>query len=405
MSTAATTAAVESKPVSAAPVFAKGLEGVIAAETNMSFIDGEKGILEYVGISIDDLARQSTFEETVFLLWNRRLPNAAELEKFSQELRGACVLPEAMIQRILACPKDAAPMHVLRTMVSALAMHDPDPNANDLASARKKALSVLAQTPAIIATFDRHRRGLPLVPARKDLSFAANFLNMLNGQVPTEAVARAFDICMILHADHGLNNSTFTARVIISTLSDVYSALTGAIGSLRGPLHGGANEEVMEMLFEIEAEAKAAGKDPMETIEPYVMDKLARRHEGARIMGFGHRVYKTIDPRATFLKTFAKQIAADTGNLRLYEMSAKIEAIMAREVGAKGIYPNVDFYSATTYHSIGLKLDLFTPMFAMSRIAGWSGHILEQLDGNRLYRPAAKYVGPHNVAYVPRDKR
>jgi citrate synthase len=402
MTTAAPKSPAETKP---APVFSKGLEGVIAAETNMSFIDGEKGILEYVGIAIDDLARYSTFEETVYLLWNRKLPTASELEKFSSELRDNCVLPDAMIQRITSCPKDAAPMHVLRTMVSALAMHDRDPNANDPASARKKALAVLAQTPAIIATFDRHRRNLPVIAARKDLSFAQNFLNMLNGQVPTEAVARAFDICMILHADHGLNNSTFAARVIISTLSDVYSALTGAIGSLRGPLHGGANEEVMEMLFEIEAEAKAAGKDPMDTIEPYIMDKLARRNEGARIMGFGHRVYKTIDPRATFLKTFAKQIAADTGNLKLYEMSSKIEEIMKREVGSKGIYPNVDFYSATTYHSIGLKLDLFTPMFAMSRIAGWSGHILEQLDGNRLYRPAAKYIGPHNVPYIPKDKR
>jgi citrate synthase len=201
---------------------------------------------------------------------------------------------------------------------------------------------------------------------------------------------------MILHADHGLNNSTFTARVVTSTLSDMYSALTAAIGSLRGPLHGGANEEVMEMLNEIPS---------LEAVEPYIMDKLARRHEGARIMGFGHRVYKTIDPRATFLKTFAKQIAADTGNQKLYEMSSKIEEIMAREVGAKGIYPNVDFYSATTYHSIGLKLDLFTPMFAMSRVSGWAGHCIEQLNGNRLYRPAAQYVGPHNAPYVPMDKR
>jgi citrate synthase len=207
---------------------------------------------------------------------------------------------------------------------------------------------------------------------------------------------------MILHADHGLNNSTFAARVIVSTLSDVYSALTGAIGSLRGPLHGGANEEVMEMLGEIEAQAKAAGKNVMDVVEPYVMGRLAKKE---RIMGFGHRVYKTIDPRATFLKTFSKQIATDTGNLPLYEISSKIEQIMAREVGAKGIYPNVDFYSATTYHSIGLKLDLFTPMFAMSRNAGWSGHIIEQLSDNRLFRPAAAYIGPHAVPYVTMDSR
>jgi citrate synthase len=383
-------------PTPAAPTFAKGLEGIVAAETHMSFIDGEKGILEYVGVAIDDLARNSTFEETVYLLWNRRLPTKAELEAFTAELRNNYDLPKGMLERIQGCPKDAAPMHVLRTMVSALAMYDADADANDIPSARKKSLAILAQTPAIIAAFDRSRRGLAFVPPRKDLSFAANFLYMLNGAMPTDAMTRAFDVCMILHADHGLNNSTFTARVIISTLSDVYSALTGAIGSLRGPLHGGANEEVMVMLGEIEE------KGGQQALEPYIMNRLKNKE---RIMGFGHRVYKTIDPRATFLKTFSKQIATDTGNLKLYEMSSTIEQIMAREVGAKGIYPNVDFYSATTYHSIGLKLDLFTPMFAMSRISGWAGHVLEQLDGNRLYRPAAKYVGPHAVKYVPIAQR
>lgn len=373
--------------------FAKGLEGVVAAETRMSYIDGEKGVLEYVGIPIDDLARNSTFEETVFLLWNCRLPKKGELDEFQTALRARYALPAGMKERIQACPKDAQPMHMLRTMVSALSMHDPDPNANDIASARVKSLNILAQAPAIVAYFDRHRRGLPLVDPNPDLTFAQNFLYMLNGKAPTTAVARAFDICMILHADHGLNNSTFTARVVISTLSDMYSALTAAIGSLRGPLHGGANEEVMEMLGEIMSPAD---------IEPYVMGKLARKE---RIMGFGHRVYKTIDPRATFLKTFSRQIAADTGNLKLYEMSSKIEEIMAREVGAKGIYPNVDFYSATTYHSIGLKLDLFTPMFALSRISGWAGHCIEQLSDNRLFRPKANYVGPHAVPYTPIAQR
>lgn len=379
-----------------APSFARGLEGVIAAETRMSYIDGEKGILEYVGIPIDALARNSTFEETVFLLWNCRLPKKAELEEFTRDLRSHYDLPTGFEEHIRSAPKDASPMHVLRTLVSALSLYDPDPDANDIPSARKKALSILAQVPAIIAVFDRHRRGLPTVKPDRNLSFAQNFLYMLNGQKPTDAVARAFDVCMILHADHGLNNSTFTARVIISTLSDMYSALTGAIGSLRGPLHGGANEEVMVMLNEIE---KAGG---MPVLEAYIMDRLKRKE---RIMGFGHRVYKTIDPRATFLKTFSRQIATDTGNLKLYEMSSRIEEIMKREVGAKGIYPNVDFYSATTYHSIGLKLDLFTPMFAMSRISGWAGHVIEQLDGNRLYRPTTRYVGPHGAPYVPIDQR
>jgi len=391
--------------------FVKGLEGIVAAETKMSFIDGEKGVLEYVGIAIDDLARNSTFEETVFLLWNSRLPSKGELDEFSRQIRSRYKIPNELAKLILNMPKDAQPMHVLRTCVSALAMYDPQPNGldamgrPDIPGMRNKALNVLAQVPTIIAYYDRHRRGAPIVEPRADLSFAANFLYMLNGKEPTPAVTRAFDICMILHADHGLNNSTFTARVVISTLSDMYSALTAAVGSLRGPLHGGANEEVMEMLFEIEKLAKEQGKDVMAVIEPYIMDKLARRHEGARIMGFGHRVYKTIDPRATFLKTFSKQIATDTGNLGLYETSSTIEKIMAREVGSKGIYPNVDFYSATTYHSIGLRLDLFTPMFAMSRVSGWAGHCIEQLDGNRLFRPAAKYVGPHAVAYMPIEKR
>jgi citrate synthase len=392
-----------SAPAAASPpIFAKGLEGIVASETHMSFIDGEKGILEYVGIPIDDLARNSTFEETVFLLWNRRLPKRTELDAFCANLRSNYDLPAGFVERVQSCPKGAAPMHVLRTMVSALSMYDADPDANDAASAQKKALTILAQTPAIIACFDRSRRGLAYVPPRKDLPFAANFLYMLNGKEPTPAMTRAFDVCMILHADHGLNNSTFTARVIISTLSDLYSAMTGAIGSLRGPLHGGANEEVMIMLDEIEQAAKSQNTPVMDAIEPFILDRLKRKE---RIMGFGHRVYKTIDPRATFLKTFSKQIATDTGNLKLYEMSSRIEQIMAREVGSKGIYPNVDFYSATTYHSIGLKLDLFTPMFAMSRIAGWSGHVIEQLDGNRLYRPTAKYVGPHNVRYVGMAER
>ncbi len=373
--------------------FAKGLEGVVACETQMSFIDGVKGVLEYVGIPIGELGAKSTFEETVFLLWNRRLPTKAELEAFSKDLRSRYALPKGMLERITSVPKDAQPMHMLRTMVSALALTDPDPNANDVKNANQKALNVLACTPAIIAAFDRHRRGLAVVPPNPSLTFAENFLYMLNGEKPTPTMARAFDICMILHADHGLNNSTFAARVVISTLSDVYSALTAAIGSLRGPLHGGANEEVMEMLGEIPT---------LKDVEPYIMGRLAKKE---RIMGFGHRVYKAKDPRANHLMGLAKQLAEDTGNNDLYEKSSKIEEIMKREMAAKGIYPNVDFYSATTYHCIGLKLDLFTPMFAMSRISGWAGHILEQLSDNRLYRPTTNYVGPHDAAYVPIEKR
>ncbi len=373
--------------------YVKGLEGIVASQTEMSFIDGQAGVLEYVGIPIGELSTKSTFEETVFLLWNKRLPKADELAAFSKELRSHYALPAGLGERIRTLPKDAEPMHMLRTMVSSLGMYDPTPNDNSVEAARAKSLNILGQAPAIVANFDRYRRGLDPIKPDHSLSFAEHFLYILNGERPTPTMARAFDICMILHADHGLNNSTFAARVIISTLSDVYSAVTGAIGSLRGPLHGGANEGVMKMLNEIPS---------LNAVEGYVMGKLERKD---KIMGFGHRVYRTKDPRASALQSLAKQLAEDTGNQDLYAKSHRIEEIMAREVGSKGIYPNVDFYSATTYHCIGLQLDLFTPMFALSRLGGWSGHIIEQLADNRLFRPKADYVGLHNAPYVPMNQR
>ncbi|TVQ30869.1 MAG: citrate synthase [Phycisphaeraceae bacterium] len=372
---------------------AKGLEGVIAADTELSFIDGEKGVLEYVGIAIDELARHSSFEETVFLLWNKRLPKKNELDEFRTLIRKNSEISDATVAQINALPKTAQPMHALRTMVSYLALEDSEPNSVKPDEVQRKALSILCKAPAIVTTFDRRRRGLERVSPDPDLSIAANFLYMLNGKKPTETMERAFDVCLILHADHGLNASTFTGRVIISTLSDIYSTITGAIGALRGPLHGGANEGVMTMLNEIPS---------VDDVEKYVLDKLKRKD---KIMGFGHRVYKAYDPRATYLKTLAKQLASDTGNSDLYEKSHRVEEIMDREVGSKGIYPNVDFYSATTYHCIGLQLDLFTPMFALSRISGWTGHALEQLETNRLIRPGAEYNGPHGVSYTPIEKR
>jgi len=375
------------------PAWDKGLAKTIAAETEMSFIDGEKGILEYVGIDIDSLARNSSYEETVFLLWNRRLPKADELAAFSAELRAEYGLADGMWDLIARMPKDATPMHVLRTLVSALGLFDPEADDESLEANERKALRLVAKTPALIANFDRHRKGLPFVRPVADETVAGSFLTMLTGARPTDAVRKALDVCLILHADHGLNASTFAARVTIATLSDLYSAMTTAVGTLKGPLHGGANEEVMVMLREIGS---------IDRVEPYVMERLRNKD---RIMGFGHRVYKTVDPRATYLKTFAKQVAADTGNMPLYEMSQKIEQVMAREVGPKGIWPNVDFYSATTYHSIGLELDLFTPMFAMSRMAGWAGHCIEQLKDNRLIRPMALYVGPHGLAWTPVAER
>ena len=388
--TALATGAVK---MTAAPVFDKGLANTIAAETQASFIDGAKGVLEYVGYDIDSLARNSTFEETVFLLWNRRLPNAAELAKLAAELRAEYDLPEAVWQMIRETPRTAHPMHMLRTLVSALGMFDREADDNSPEANWRKSVRLLAKTPTIVANFDRHRKGKPLVRPDATMDMATNFLNMLNGARPTVAVAKALDVCLILHADHGLNASTFAARVTISTLSDMYSAITTAIGTLKGPLHGGANEEVMHMLNEI---------GTMDNVEPYIKERLARKD---RIMGFGHRVYKAYDPRAGYLKTFAKQIATDTGNQGLYEMSTKIEDIMKAEVAAKGIYPNVDFFSATTYHSIGIDLDIFTCMFAVSRISGWTAHCMEQLAANRLIRPMAEYTGPHGLSYVVMSAR
>lgn len=366
----------------------KGLANTVAAESQMSYIDGQNGVLEYVGIDIDSLARNSTFEETVFLLWQCRLPNAAELKQFEADLRAEYDLPEAMWEVIKKLPTDTTPMHALRTLVSALSLFDPEADANTPEANERKAVRLLAKTPALIANYDRHRKSREFVRPDKSLSVAGSFLYMLNGEKPTQTMEQAFDVCLILHADHGFNASTFAAMVTISTLSDMYSAITTAIGTLKGPLHGGANEAVMHMLKEIKS---------MEQVEPYVRGKLERKE---RIMGFGHRVYKAVDPRATYLKTFARKLAEDTGNQKLFEMSRTIETIMDEAVGAKGIHPNVDFYSATTYYSLGLDIDLFTPLFAMSRVAGWVGHCIEYLQDNKLMRPRCEYTGPHGLDYV-----
>lgn len=375
------------------PTFSKGLEGIVAAETNISFIDGEKGVLEYVGIPIGALAEHSTFEETVFLLWNLRLPRTGELAEFTSAIKARYDLDPYIENLITSMPRTAQPMHVLRTAVSAMGLVDPKPNETDVKLVRDKALTILAQVPAMLAAFHRSRQGKPLVKPDRALSIAENTLYMLSGTKPTPTMAKALDVCLVLHTDHGLNNSTFSARVVISTLSDIYSAMSAAVGSLRGPLHGGANEGVMVMLNEIPS---------VQAAEAYVLDKLAKKD---KIPGFGHRVYKAYDPRAAHLKILAKQLAQDTGNTALYEKSTAIERTMENAVAAKGIYPNVDFYSATTYHCIGLPLDLFTPMFVVSRVGGWSAHVLEQLADNRLFRPSVDYKGPHGAPYVPIARR
>ena len=361
-------------------VAGKGLEGIVAANSGICWIDGDAGILSYRGIDIHELADYSTFEETTYLLWFGHLPSTAELATFSAELARSRVLDPKIIEMLKSFPKTATPMEVLRTAVSALSFYDVD-EADNLHDANvRKSFRLTAQVAMIVAAYDRLRKGLNVVEPDQALTHAANFLWMLNGEKPSETATRTLDVALILHADHELNASTFAARVIAATLSDIHSAVTGAIGALKGPLHGGANEAVMRMLFAIEK----AGADPVE----YVREMLAAKK---KVSGFGHRVYKTEDPRATHLRRMSEQLAQDSGLTRWYDWSRKIELYINAE---KHLNANVDFYSASTYTTLGIDVDLFTPIFAVSRIAGWAAHVIEQLDDNRLIRPRAEYIGP-----------
>ena len=367
-----------------------GLEGVVAAQSSIGDIDGIKGILIYQGINIHDLARHSTFEEVVFLLWHGRLPKRAELDELKEALAAAQQVPEGVIEMLRRIPREADPMDVLRTAVSSLSFYDEDAHQTSREASLRIATRLTARLPVIVAAFDRLRNGKEPVAPKPELNIATNFLYMLRGEMPGEREARIFDVALILHADHELNASTFTGRVIAATLADMYAAVTGAIGALSGPLHGGANTAVMKMLLEIGS---------IENVEPYIKNALAQKK---KVMGFGHRVYRTEDPRATWLRQFSREMGEAKGDLRWYEMSRKIEEVMMRE---KGLYPNVDFYSASTYYMMGIPLDLFTPIFAIIRISGWTGHILEQYANNRLIRPRAEYIGPRDVPYVPIDER
>jgi citrate synthase len=373
--------------------FREGLEGVVAALSKISSIDGEKGILLYRGIPIEELAEHSTFEETAYFLLYGRLPKRQELADFEKELKSHRQVPPAVLDLIRSFPPSANAMDLLRTTVSALGLYDPDSQTNTVEKNVARAINLIASFPTIVAAIQRRRSGKEFVAPRQDLGHAANFLYMVNGEAPGEYAAKVLDVALILHADHGFNASTFTARVVISSLSDMYAAISAAVGSLKGPLHGGANSEVMSTLQEIGS---------LDKVEAYVMNRLATKQ---KVMGFGHRVYHTYDPRARILSQYSQKLAQQTGNAKWYEMSKKIEEIMMREVGSKGIYPNVDFYSATVYYYMGLDQDLFTPIFAVSRIAGWTAHVIEQLQNNRLFRPRAIYSGPKNVPYVPINDR
>jgi citrate synthase len=370
----------------------RGLEGIVATTSGICWIDGEAGVLSYRGIDIHELAARSTFEESTYLLWFGKLPTAAELAEFKQTLAASRVMDGSVVEFLKGLPKSAMPMEVLRTAVSLLGMSDPDDADSSQEANVRKCFRLTSQVAMIVAYFDRIRKGKEIVEPDMSLSHAGNFLWMLNGVKPIAEEEHAFDVALVLHADHELNASTFAARVIAATLSDVHSAITGAVGALKGPLHGGANEAVMKLLYEIDA----AGADPVE----YVRDLLAKK---VKVSGFGHRVYKTEDPRATHLRRMSKEMSEAAGNTKWYDMSEKVEHLVRTE---KKLNATVDFYSASTYTTLGIDMDLFTPIFAVSRISGWSAHVMEQHENNRLIRPRAEYTGPaYPAPYVPLAER
>ena len=370
---------------------AKGLEGVVANESRLSDVDGANGKLCYLGYSIDDLVAHCTFEEVMFLLHRSKLPNRSELAEFTDRLRSHRHLPAEVLQFISSLPKDASPMNVLRTGVSLLGVLDRRGDDQNRALNEERALAICAQVPLIIAAYHNHRRGVAMPAIRSDLSEAGSFLWLISGEEPGAEATRTLDVAYILHADHGMNASTFSARVTIATLSDIYSAITSAVGTLKGPLHGGANEGVIHMLQEIGSEDK---------VDAWVEERLAKKE---KIMGIGHRVYKVLDPRAPHLQRMAIQLTQELGEPKWIRMSERIAEIMRER---KKLNANVDFYSATVYYSLGIPTDLFTPIFAISRAAGWTAQVLEQLEDNRLYRPLTEYTGPvPPQPIVPIDQR
>jgi citrate synthase len=369
----------------------RGLEGVVVARSRMCSIDGQKGILIYGGYDIRDLAAQSNYEEVCFLLLHGRLPSREEYDTWSARLRRARVNHSDETKRVvdMLATQHATPMEMLRTAVSSDSFDDPLKSSNSEEANIAKAVGLIGRMPVMVARYYRVRAGLEPIEADPELSHAANFLWMMHGERPSGAAERTFDTALILHADHEMNASTFTARVIASTLSDMHSAITGAIGALKGPLHGGANEQVMKLLEEIGSPDR---------VDEVIREKLDAKE---RIMGFGHRVYKTYDPRAVILKEMARQLIEEH-DPKWFEISERIEDLV---VGEKGLYPNVDFYSASTYHYLGVPTDVFTAIFAMSRVVGWAAHVIEQHNDNRLIRPSSEYTGPPLRAYVPIDER
>jgi citrate synthase len=370
-----------------------GLDEVVAASSGICYLDGQRGVLAYRGYDIHDLAQRASFEETCFLLWHGRLPNRAELGDLRSELAAARPLPDPILRLMRTLPAGDG-MDALRTLTSAIAHYEVQPGGTAAQARERTAVRLTAQVASLVATWGRVSAGGGRISPDPALSHAANFLYMLTGRRPDAAETRAFDIALVLHADHELNASTFAGRVTAATLSDLYSAVVAAIGALKGPLHGGANADVMRMLLEIGPESTD------ERVEEQIRAKLARKE---KIPGFGHRVYRTEDPRATHLRRMSEEIGKRAGNTRWFEMSRRIEALVR---GEKRLYANVDFYSASTYYMLGIPIDLFTPIFAVSRISGWTAHFLEQYANNRLIRPRAEYVGPeYPQRVVPLEER
>lgn len=377
-------------PAPSSANFSKGLKGVVAASTRLSDVQGEAGVLIYAGYNINELAGKATFEEVVYLLHHGHLPSKQELADLKEILVNDRELPEGVVEMIRRMPKNAPPMHVIRTAVSALGCYDSHADDGSMDNNRRKAKKLIATIPIITAYFHRIRQGLEIIPPSKTLGEAANFLYMLTGKIPDPELEHTMDICYVLHADHGMNASTFSARVTIATLSDMYSAITSAIGTLKGPLHGGANEGVIHMLKEIGS---------VEKVDQYIQECM---REKKKIMGIGHAVYKTLDPRAPHLKAMAQKLSNKLGEAKWIQMSERIAEIMKKE---KGLNANVDFYSATVYYSLGIPIDLFTPIFAIARTAGWTAQILEQLSDNKIIRPQSEYVGPKDLKFVPISER
>jgi len=375
------------------PRIDKGLDDVYVMESRICFVDGQKGRLLYYGYDIRDLADHSTFEETAYLLWHGKLPNRDQLAAFSAELAANRPLPKGIVSLLKGLPKETAPIDALRTAVSALAGYDPELNDSSRAANVRKAMRIAAKVPTIVGAFHRIRNGQRVVKPNPKYATATDYLRMLTAKKPDKRTARILDIALILHADHSMNAGTFAATVAASTLPDLYSTIVAAIATLKGPLHGGANETAIRALLAIETPEKA---------EEYVLKTLAA---GQKVFGFGHRVYKTWDPRALILQDIAKKLSVRTGNEKLFAIGKAVEEAMVREMGPKGIYPNVDYWAGIVYYMLGLSPDLFPATFAVSRVTGWAAHVLEYWQDNRIMRPLDWYVGPKESVYVPIDQR